>query len=628
MTAWQFLFQVIRYRPWLFAVSCLAWGAFHTLPLLVGLAVRGFFDALSGAAPASANGWTMLALLLAAAAGRVSVLGGAVWLFATYWFSIEALLRRNIFEWIVEAPGTRRLPDSSGEAISRFRDDVREALRYVDNWVDLWGMVASVVVALAVMLSINPSITALVALPLVGVFLLVTLLGPRLRAYRKANREASGRVTDFVGETFGAVQAVKVAAAERRVVAHFEALNETRRRTALRDRLFGELARSISSNMAAVATGLILLLAAGSMRTGDFTVGDFALFALYLARVSQYVQFLSQIMAQHKRVPVSVDRLRALIEGAPLGQLTKSAPIYRDGPLPEVPAFVRRSADRLERLEVRRLTCLHPASGRSGRGVRDVSFTLERGTITVITGRIGAGKTTLLRALLGLLPPEHTEPSAPPPAGYPAPGTRGGAILWNGRPVDDPGSFFVPPRAAYTPQVPRLFSEPLRDNILMGQPDRREHGEARLERALELAVLEQDVDWLERGLDTVIGPRGVKLSGGQVQRTAAARMFVAEPELLVVDDLSSALDVETEQELWDRLRAAQATAASSAAVLAVTHRRAALRRADQIILLRDGRVEAIGSLEELLDESAEMRAIWLGQLESRQCSEALVGDHK
>jgi ATP-binding cassette subfamily B protein len=105
-------------------------------------------------------------------------------------------------------------------------------------------------------------------------------------------------------------------------------------------------------------------------------------------------------------------------------------------------------------------------------------------------------------------------------------------------------------------------------------------------------------------------------------------MFVAEPELLVVDDLSSALDVETEQELWDRLRAAQATAASSAAVLAVTHRRAALRRADQIILLRDGRVEAIGSLEELLDESAEMRAIWLGQLESRQCSEALVGDHK
>jgi ABC-type multidrug transport system fused ATPase/permease subunit len=607
VSAWQFLFRAIRYRPGLFALSCLAWGAFHTVPLLVGLAVRGFFDALSGASPAGANGWTMLALLAGAAVGRVALLGGGVWAFASYWFSVEALLRRNILEWVVEAPGTRRLPDSSGEAISRFRDDVHEALRYVESWIDLWGMAAAVGIALAVMFSIAPLVSGVVALPLLGVFLLVTLMGPRLRAYRKANREAGGRVTDFVGETFGAVQAVKVAAAEGRVVGHFDELNETRRRTAIRDRLFAELVRSISSNMAAVATGLILLLVAGGVGPAGgevgaaFTVGDFALFAMYLARISQYVQYLAQIMAQHKRVPVSVDRLRVLIEGAPPEQLTKPAPIYLRGPLPEVPTLLRRRGDRLDRLEVAGLTYLHPASGR---GVRDASFTLERGTITVVTGRIGAGKTTLLRALLGLLPRD------------------GGVVRWNGRPVEDPGSFFVPPRAAYTPQVPRLFSESLRDNVLMGQP-----GDAgRLERALDLAVLDQDVGWLEHGLDTLVGPRGVKLSGGQVQRAAAARMFVAEPELLVVDDLSSALDVETEAQLWGRLTERQ----PSVTVLAVSHRRAALRRADRIILLRDGRVEGVpsgrGSLEELLDESAEMRSIWLGQLESRQLSEALVGD--
>jgi ATP-binding cassette subfamily B protein len=103
-------------------------------------------------------------------------------------------------------------------------------------------------------------------------------------------------------------------------------------------------------------------------------------------------------------------------------------------------------------------------------------------------------------------------------------------------------------------------------------------------------------------------------------------MFVAEPELLVVDDLSSALDVETEARLWERLRWADAGGTAGPTVLAVTHRRAALRRADRIILLNDGRVEAIGGLEELLDESAEMRAIWLGQLESRQIAEALVED--
>src|SRR5205823_5229053 len=146
---------------------------------------------------------------------------------------------------------------------------------------------------------------------------------------------------------------------------------------------------------------------------------------------------------------------------------------------------------------------------------------------------------------------------------------------WNGRPIADPGAFLVPPRVAYTPQVPRLFSESLRDTILMGIPER----DGRLERALHAAVLEHDLPLLERGLDTLVGPRGVKLSGGQVQRAAAARMLVREPELLVVDDLSSALDVETELQLWERLAEAGAHA-----VLAVSHRRVALRRADQIVV--------------------------------------------
>ncbi|MER6503590.1 ATP-binding cassette domain-containing protein [Streptomyces sp. NPDC001455] len=245
-----------------------------------------------------------------------------------------------------------------------------------------------------------------------------------------------------------------------------------------------------------------------------------------------------------------------LLQGTQPMTLVHHRPLYVRGGEPEREAVP--NAEPLQRLEVRSLSYTFPGTDR---GIQDVSLDIRPGTITVITGEVGSGKTTLLRAMLGLYEGAT------------------GEIWWNGERVDDPAEFLVPPLVAYTLQTPRLLSGTLRENVLLGLPD-----DGRAERAVRQGVLDVDLGQIPGGLDAQVGVRGVRLSGGQVQRVAAARMFARSAPLMVMDDLSSALDVETERELW------RGVFSTSATCIVVSHRPAVLERADQVVLMQQGRV--------------------------------------
>ncbi|WBW96817.1 ABC transporter ATP-binding protein [Oceanirhabdus sp. W0125-5] len=578
------VWKMISYKPWLTFFNIILWFYIFAYNIIPAVIVKEFFKKLEGSSNIDKDVIFLLAILgVAALSNMVTVyLGGLCYYVKDY--LITGIIKRNMLEKLFKKHGGEALKVSTGDALNHFKDDVREITAILDYGCDFIGTAGFTIFAFIIMFNINPMVTLVVFIPTNIVVLIGKRVSKKIGKYRAQSRKETSKISGFIQEIFSSIQGIKIAGTEKNIVNKLKDLNKERHKAMLKDVTFTQIVNSIYSSTLSIGTSIVLLLCARLITNGEFSVGDFAFFIYCMEYVTDFIQRTGEYITQIKQTDVALDRLEELMGIEKVESLLNTNEIYLNRDIPE--KVIDDYDENKIQTEFRNLELngLGYKYKESENGIKDVSLKIDKGTFTVVTGRIGSGKTTLLKTLIGLLP------------------AQSGEILWNGEKLTRTHEQMIPPKVGYIGQIPHLFSESIGENITLGQS----YTEEQIKKAISSAVLEDDIKNMEDGLNTMIGSQGVKLSGGQIQRVAAARMFMKNAELLVLDDISSALDVKTENTLWERLFEKK-----TATCIAVSNKKVALQRADNIIVMKDGRVEGIGTFQELIEGCEEFRELAL-----------------
>ncbi|WGX95487.1 ABC transporter ATP-binding protein [Nocardioides sp. L-11A] len=536
-------------RPW--------WGAWSVILFLGGTifaplgAITGFvWGRVVERLGAGESVTALMAVLVGTLLIAPFLLADAFRRYPRWW--IEVMLRVRMAVLAGQIRGHRLPRTPPGEVVARSMDADRYA-RYADRWVDF---VNGLLIAAITMLAGGTWLAGGILLIVMATSALASSLG-RPIAGRSAARSSAARAR-FGRAVVSAVESartVKLAGRTPQIHAHLRRVDDGRVEAAVFEHRVQAVLDGVPIVMVQVG-----VVAAWALYLWD--VWGLATALLVATAVNGFDWFGRVAGAVVTEAPGTRAWQRATARfagGTDLMTLPAGVDLVT-GDAPEPTAVTRVP---LERLELAGYTAVHDDGTIGAAGV---DLVVERGELVLLVGQVGSGKSSLLSSLAGLI--DHR-----------------GALRWNGHDVADPEAFLRPAQVAHVAQVPRVLSGTFADNILLGH-DRQ------ITQPVETARMAEDVADAG-GPDAVVGHRGVRLSGGQVQRLALARALAADAELLLADDVSSALDAATEIELWAALRERHTT------VIGATSKRAALAQADRVVVLVDGAVAAVGPWADL-----------------------------
>jgi ATP-binding cassette subfamily B protein len=474
-------------------------------------------------------------------------------------FHIERVLRDDLFIHLQTLSMSYYDATKTGDLMARSTNDMRNVQRTAGiGFVLIADILIMGVASIIFMSTIDMGLTLIALTPMVLITLLILKLDRALKARFRAVQECFSDLTERVRENLSGVRVVKAFVQEDAEIQDFsQTSREYMNRNLALVRLWGLFFPMIML-FGGLGTAVVLLLGGESIIAGRIPLGDYVKFAAYLGMLMWPMMAIGWVVNILQRGIVSMGRIAEILDTEPAIR-DRTDPI----PLPEV-----RGAIRIQNLHF----------AYNGTSVlEDINLHIEPGQTVGIVGGIGAGKSTLIQLLLRLYDPPKD------------------SVFLDDVDVKDLAVVELRSNIVCVPQEPFLFSGTLTENIAFARPDAPTEA---VEAAARNACIHDAIAAFPDGYDSIVGERGVTLSGGEKQRVSIARALLSEAPVVIFDDSLSAVDTETEATILHRLR--QST--KNRTCLIISHRISAVERADKIVVIEGGRITETGRHKELIQK--------------------------
>jgi ATP-binding cassette subfamily B protein len=519
------------------------------------------------------------AVLLAVAAAVLSLVQR--WLSSRVGEGLIFDLRVALFDHVQRLPLAFFTRTQTGSLQTRLNNDVVGAQQAFTNTLGtVLNNVITIVVTLAVMLGLEWRLTILTLMLLPAFVIPARRVGPKLQRITRESMQLNASMNNTIAERFNVAGAllVKLFGRHDDERTGFSDRAGRVRDIGVRSAMYSRMLFVALGLVAAVGTAVVYWIGGNLVISGTITIGTMAAFVIYVGQIYQPLAQLTNARVEVLTAIVSFERVFEVLD---------FPPAIHDRPGAD------DLVDAVGRIELEHVWFRHPPAAAvsipslegpsdglgdaegSGWILRDVSFTVEPGETVALVGPSGAGKTTAAM----LVPRIHD--------------VQRGHVRVDGQDVRDVTLDSLHAAIGLVAQDPHMFHETIRDNLRYAKPDA---SEGELEDALRAAQIWELVESLPDGLDTVVGERGYRLSGGEKQRLAIARMLLKGPAIVILDEATSHLDSESEQLVQQALAAALV----GRTALVIAHRLSTIASADRILVIDEGRIVEEGAHDELL----------------------------